>query len=174
MRNPDNSPLDDLVFDCCQELFAAYELAAEARPRESFPATERLAFCGVMGFGGKLMRGALVLATTKEPLEQTNPSGMESQRDWVCELANQLMGRIKNRLLSLGVEIHLATPAGLSGDNLSAAPGKLRAPQVFEAANGFICVWIDCEYVEGFALPTTAASTTSDDPALSEGEAVLF
>lgn len=174
MRNPDNSPLDDLVFDCCSDLFSAYELAAEPRSRESFPATERLAFCAVMGFGGKLMRGALVLATTKEPLEQTNPSGLDSQRDWVCELSNQLMGRIKNRLLSLGVEVHLATPAGLSGDNLSAAPGKLRAPQVFEAAKGFICVWIDCEYAEGFVLPSTPPANAAIDPALSEGEALLF
>lgn len=174
MRNPNNSPLDDLVFDCCLALFSAYGLAAEPRPRESFPATERLAFCGVMGFGGKLMRGALVLATTKEPLEQTNPSGLDSQRDWVCELANQLMGRIKNRLLTLGVEVHLATPAGLSGDNLSAAPGKLRAPQVFAAANGFMCVWIDYECVEGFVLPSGPAAEAGGEPALSEGEALLF
>ena len=174
MRNPNNSPLDDLVFDCCRDLFAAYELASQPRSREAFPATERLAFCGVMGFGGKLMRGALVLATTKEPLEQTNPSGLESQRDWVCELSNQLMGRIKNRLLSLGVEVHLATPAGLSGDNLSAAPGKLRAPQVFEAGNGFICVWIDYECAEGFALPKTPPSNANSDPVMSEGDALLF
>ncbi len=171
MRNPENSQLDDLVFDCCQELFAAYELAVEPRPRESFPPTERLAFCSVMGFGGKPMRGALVLATTKEPLEQTLPGGADSQRDWICELSNQLMGRVKNRLLALGVDIHLATPAGLSGDNLSAAPAKLRAPQVFEVANGFVCVWIDCEYVDGFELPRAEVSA---EPAMPEGEALLF
>jgi hypothetical protein len=172
MRNPDNSPLDDLVFDCASQLFEAYELAAQPRERDAFPTTERLAFCAVMGFGGKQMRGALVLSSTREPLERTNPGGLDSQRDWICELSNQLMGRVKNRLLPLGVEVHLATPAGLSGDNLCPTPGKLRAPQVFEAANGFICVWIDSEYTEGFQLPSSPEPQI--DPALAEGETVLF
>jgi hypothetical protein len=172
MRNPNNSQLDDLVFDCATQLFAAYDLAAEPRAPEAFPAIERLAFCAVMGFGGKEMRGALVLASTKEPLERTNPGAVDSQRDWICELSNQLMGRVKNRLLPLGAEVHLATPAGLSGNNLSPTPGKLRAPQVFEAAGGFICVWIDCEYTDGFVLPAVPSQLI--DPALIEGETVIF
>lgn len=172
MRNPDNGPLDDLVFDCCRELFAAYELAVEPRDREHFPATENLAMCGVMGFGGKQMRGALVLATTKEPLELTNPGHVDSQRDWVCELANQLMGRVKNRLLAFDTEIHLATPAGLSGENLCPSPRTLRAPQVFAAANGFVCVWIDCEFAKDFELPPIAADTAS--VAMNEGETLIF
>lgn len=172
MRNPDNRPIDDLVFDCCRELFSAYQLDVHPRDRSDFPATGELAVCGVMGFGGKLMRGALVLAATREPLERTNPEGFGSQRDWVCELSNQLMGRVKNQLLGLGVEILLATPAGLTGENLSPAPGKLRAPQVFAAANGFVVVWIDCEYTEGFELHLTPSANF--EAAIPEGESILF
>jgi hypothetical protein len=172
MRNPDNRPIDDLVFDCCRELFSAYHLETHPRDRSDFPATEELAVCGVMGFGGKLMRGALVLVATREPLQHTNPDGLGSERDWVCELANQLMGRIKNRLLSLGVEILLATPAGLSGVNLSPTTAKLRAPQVFSAANGFVCVWIDYECAAGFEL--REEPLPSAEVALPEGETLLF
>ena len=171
MRNPDNRPIDDLVFDCCRDLFSGYQLDVDPRDRGDFPATEELAVCGVMGFGGKLMRGALVLAATSEPLERTNPDG-GSQRDWICELANQLMGRVKNQLLSLGVEILLATPAGLSGDNLSPGARKLRAPQVFAAGNGFVVVWIDCEYADGFELQLTPSA--GFEAALPEGESILF
>ena len=170
MRNPNNRPIDDLVFDCCQELFSAYALDVQPRSRDDFPNADALAVCGVMGFGGKQIRGALVMAATREPLERTNPGGLTSQRDWVCELANQLMGRIKNRLLALGVEILLATPAGLSGDNLS--PGKLRAPQVFAAGTGFVCVWIDCETTDGFELPTSPPPAA--EVAVAEGETLLF
>jgi hypothetical protein len=170
MRNPNNRPLDDLVYDCCQALFSAYALDVHPRSRDDFPNPDALAVCGVMGFGGKQMRGALVMAATLEPLETTNPGGLTSQRDWVCELANQLMGRIKNRLLALDVEILLATPAGLSGDNLS--PGKLRAPQVFAAGSGFVCVWIDCEMADGFELPTSPPLAV--EAALAEGETLLF
>jgi len=172
MRNPNNRPIDDLVFDCCRELFSAYQLDVHPRDRSDFPATEQLAVCGVMGFGGKLMRGALVLATTREPLEHTNPDAFGSQRDWVCELTNQLMGRVKNQLLTLGVEVLLATPAGLSGENLSPTPSKLRAPQVFAAANGFVCVWIDCEYTDGFELPSSPPQDL--EPPVAEGDTVLF
>ena len=172
MRNPNNTKLDDLVFDCATQLFAAYDLQAEPRLPDRFPALERLAFCAVMGFGGKEMRGALVLASTREPLERSNPGALDSQRDWICELSNQLMGRVKNQLLPLGVEVLLATPAGLSGNNLSPTPGKLQAAQVFEAAGGYLCVWIDCEYADGFRLPD--APSVIMDPALAEGETVLF
>jgi len=172
MRNPNNRPIDDLVFDCCRELFSAYQLDVHPRDRSDFPATEQLAVCGVMGFGGKSMRGALVLATTREPLEHTNPDAFGSQRDWVCELTNQLMGRVKNQLLTLGVEVMLATPAGLSGENLSPTPSKLRAPQVFAAANGFVCVWIDCEYTDGFELPSSPPRGL--EPPVAEGDAILF
>ncbi len=172
MRNPDNRPIDDLVFDCCRELFLAYKLDVHPRERGDFPATDELAACCVMGFGGEAMRGALVLAATSEPLERTNPEGHGSPRDWICELANQLMGRVKNRLLPLGVEILLATPAGLSGDNLSPAPRKLRAPQVFAAATGFVVVWIDYEYAEGFEWPTTPPANV--EAPIPEGDSVLF
>jgi hypothetical protein len=172
MRNPENRPIDDLLFDCCRELFSAYALETQPRASGDFPVTDELCVCGVMGFGGKLMRGALVLAATSEPLERTNPEGFGSQRDWVCELANQLMGRMKNRLLTAGVEILLATPAGLSGVNLSPNQSKLRAPQVFGAANGFVCVWIDCESADGFELRTSPAA--SGEAALPEGETLLF
>jgi hypothetical protein len=172
MRNPDNRPIDDLVYDCAQELFSAYGLDVTPRSRDDFPSPEDLALCGVMGFGGKQMRGALVLASTREPLEITNPGGLTSQRDWICELANQLMGRVKNRLVALDVEIWLSTPAGLTGENLCPMPGKLRAPQVFAANTGFVCVWIDCELSDGFELPASPSSVV--EPAMSEGEALIF
>ncbi len=172
MRDSNDSSLNQRVFECAKQLFAAYDLDATPREPEAFAASDRLAFCAVMGFGGKDMRGALVLASTQEPLDRTNPGAPDSQRDWICELSNQLMGRVKNRLLSVGVEVHLATPAGLSGSNLSPTPGTQRAAHVFEAADGFICVWIDAEYAEGFKVPEVPSVPV--DPALSEGETVLF
>ena len=172
MRNPDNRPIDDVVFDCCRELFRDYSLNVLPRGIEEFPAAEPLALCGVMGFGGKQMRGALVLAATCEPLEKTNPGGFGSQRDWICELANQLSGRVKNRLLGVGVEILLATPAGMSGDNLKPVPGKSRTPQVFAAENGFVCVWIDYELSEGFELAMTPSGGL--EATMPEGETILF
>jgi hypothetical protein len=171
MANPENAPLDDLLNECCRELFSAYSLDAEPRNRHDFPETERLVLCGVMGFVGKTMRGALVLGTTREPLEKSNPLGCGSPRDWVCELANQLTGRLKNRLLGRGLEVLLTTPTGLSGDNLIASPRAVRAPQVFAVSSGFVCVWLDVEYLQGFELPALAPVVERVVP---EGETLLF
>ena len=171
MRN-DNGPLDDLLHDCCRELFAAYALEPYPQSREQFPKTAELAFCGVIGFAGKKMRGALVLATTAEALELRRTQSLSEQRDWVCELANQLMGRVKNRLLLRGVEVLLATPASVSGNNLCPTPAHLRAPQIFAAGRGYVCAWIDCEMDKGFELPTSGLPNM--ELPIAEGDVLLF
>lgn len=172
MPNSKNRCVDDLVFESSKQLFSAYGLEVHARSAAEFPTAGELALCAVMGFGGKQLRGALVLAATREPLEKTNPGDSTSQRDWIGELANQLMGRVKNRLLGLGVEILLATPACLSGDNLSLTPTRLRAPHVFAAGTGVVCVWLDCEHADDFDLPP--GPPAEPGAAIAEGEAVLF
>jgi hypothetical protein len=55
---------------------------------------------------------------------------------------------------------------------LSPSPRKVRAPQVFTAANGFVVVWIDCEYAEGFELQMTPSEHF--EAAIPAGETVLF
>lgn len=172
MQSLDNRPIDNLVVDCCRELFSAYALETEPRDARDLPATmEESVVCGVMGFGGTLMRGSLVLVATREPLERTNPGGLGSDRDWICELANQLMGRIKNRLLASGVEILPATPAGLSGINLSPST-TMRAPQVFAVGSGFVVVWLDYECPPEFELCPEPLPRA--ERAVPEGETLLF
>lgn len=171
-RNPGNGPLDDLVFDCACQLFGAYNVEVQPRSREDFPSPERLVLCAVLGFRGKQMNGSLVLACTREPLEMSNPTGCVRQRDWICELANQLMGRVKNRLFRTGIDLTLGTPAGLSGEQLYPTPSRLRAPQVFAAGSGTICAWIDYEVAEGFQL--TSVPPPDAEATMPEGGMILF
>lgn len=172
MAHPNNSPFDDLISDCCQELFSAYGLTLDPVSVAHFPPKDNLLYCSVMGFGGRQVRGALVLVSTVEPLERTHPGDAESHQDWIRELSNQLMGRVKNRLLSLGADVLLATPAAISGKNLDLTSSTPNAPQVFRAEKGLVCVWIECEYLDGFELPTTPSGNL--EAALPEGEALLF
>lgn len=171
MKTSHNAPLDALVSECCEELFAAYGLGLAPASLE-FPPKDSLLFCSVMGFGGRQLRGALVLCSTKEPLDSTGEGHATSPTDWICELSNQLMGRIKNRLLSVGAEVLLATPTAVSGRNVAVASSKPGAKQTFEAAGGVVGVWMECEYLDGFELPTTPSGNM--EAALPEGEALLF
>ncbi|MDF3064430.1 MAG: hypothetical protein K0R38_31 [Polyangiaceae bacterium] len=172
MRKPNNSPLDDLASDCCQELFSAYGLTLDCASSALLAPGDNFLYCSVMGFGGRQVRGALVLVSTAEPLERTHPGDAESHQDWIRELSNQLMGRVKNRLLALGAEVMLATPAAISGKNLDLTCRTPAATQVFQAGSGLVCVWVECEYLEGFELPTTPSGNL--EAALPEGEALLF
>src|SRR6187431_1617249 len=90
--------LDRAVAANCLKLFADYELNIRAREPNDEVEREPFLICGIIGFSSKKMRGVLALATTKEPLELTNHT-TTTHRDWICELANQLLGRVKNQML---------------------------------------------------------------------------
>ena len=74
----------------------------------------------VIGFAGTQMRGksvvtydlGLAMATCAECGDSVNVL------DWTGEVANQLLGRIKNKLLAHDVSIDLRTPVALSGEKL--------------------------------------------------------
>jgi hypothetical protein len=163
--------LDRLVAENCRRLFADYRLEIHtAAPGESI-AAERFLLCGIIGFTSKHVRGSLVLASTGEPLERTNPSSKPSHRDWICELANQLLGRVKNEMLSRGVELFGSTPIALRGEHLSPVLQQSLITEIFVADRGVVCVWMDCEFDEGFELPEDASY---DAAPASSGETLLF
>jgi len=168
-RNTQN--LDRLVAENCLKLFADYKLDIQVREPGNSISAEQFLLCGIIGFTSKHMRGALVLATTREPLERTNPAANPSHRDWICELANQLLGRVKNQMLCRGVAIFASTPIALRGEHLSPILQQRLVAELFTADGGVVCVWMDCEFDEGFELPESGEFEAAP---VSEGEALLF
>ena len=73
-----------------------------------------------IGFASPSLRGSLtmtadrafVVGSRPSELRVGKPSEMEIS-DWMGELGNQLLGRLKNRLIDHGIEIDLVTPAVL-------------------------------------------------------------
>ncbi|HEX3777047.1 MAG TPA: hypothetical protein VHV51_21385 [Polyangiaceae bacterium] len=163
--------LDRVVAENCLKLFGDYKLEIVAgEPGKSLSAQQFL-LCGIIGFTSRQLRGALVLATTREPLELTNPAASQSHRDWICELANQLLGRVKNQMLRRGVEIFASTPIALKGEHLSPILQQRLIAELFIAGGGIVCVWMDCEFDPGFELPESAVFEAAP---VSEGETLLF
>lgn len=156
--------LPSIVDQCCVELFAAYDLAIE-RAREPDGASPEI--CAVLGFTGDL-RGAAILATPTRCLETTSQGG--DSRAWIGELANQLVGRVKNALLRHGVEIVLSTPVILRGERLAPINTMSELPSMFDSTAGQICLWFDFE-----ATPDLQWSDAElDGVASSEGDAMFF
>jgi len=159
---------DEATSGAVPELFTTYGIELRSidqavRPPISFVT------CGVIGFSGPVVRGALVVALTGGLAEKTNPMGVAGNpRDWVGELANQLLGRIKLALLDHGVEIYLNLPAVLKGEHLAPIPRREVQPLVFASTEGVIGVWLEIEEREG-----ARGAPPSGDRAKS-GEAIFF
>ncbi len=168
MTSTNQQKLDRLVAENCLKLFADYQLEIRAEAPTEALAAERFLLCGIIGFTSKHLRGALVLATTREPLERTNPAAA-SHRDWICELSNQLLGRVKNQMLGLGVDIFPSTPIALRGEHLSPVLQQRLVAELFTVDGGVVCVWMDCEFESGFELSELGQSN-----AAPEGETILF
>lgn len=164
---------DAIVANATVELFAASEVKLVAA--STTPALDRVA---VIGFGGGGLRGSLGLGVSAGLLDQLvgpggEPDAGASRRDdWLAEMANQLLGRVKNRLLRHGVTIAIALPMVLRGLRVEiVGSSKELWTYPFEAPAGVLCVWIDVVADPEFAL---APSSDEGLEIPSEGDVILF
>jgi hypothetical protein len=116
---------------------------------------------------GDSVRGTCLLAAPQGTVEAAAPRSAGA-RDWVGELANQLVGRLKAKLMARGATIALSTPVVLRGVKLSPLPRTDVAPVVFESTAGKVLVWLEVEIEDGFQLGEERALKAS------EGELLVF
>lgn len=156
-----------LAGSACVELMAAY--GVELLPAEDgWAETNDVVFSGVMGFVGENVRGTCLLAAPQVTILASAPPNAVP-RDWVGELANQLVGRLKSKLMARGATIGLSTPVVLSGVRLSPLPrtGGID-PVVFRSSSGRVLVWLEVEVEAGFQLGEERALKAN------EGELLMF
>ncbi|RYZ07629.1 MAG: hypothetical protein EOO73_11675 [Myxococcales bacterium] len=101
--------VDSLVQGALVDLFNAYEVAVAPLPRSALPAPPTPEVSAAAAFrSSDGVAGRLTLSLPSALLEQMKGQEATSVRmDWARELANQLLGRIKNRLLPFGVRIEI-------------------------------------------------------------------
>ena len=170
MQSQNDEVIERCVSDACLELFQDYSLPLQ-RVKEGELVDSDLLFCGVVGFTGEQMRGTLLLATSREPLGRTTPAGGESSlREWIAELSNQLLGRIKNKLLVHGVKLHLSTPVVLRGVQIAPVSRAELVPFAFSCDGGAVVVWFDAEVLNGIDL----TQTVDTEGVVAEGSTTFF
>jgi hypothetical protein len=97
------------------------------------------AVAALIGYAGETMRGSLtvVMSETAAALARAHTlsagPGLEASRDFVGELSNLLLGRLKLRLLERDVMILLATPK-------TAAGGDLRVDGLTQDGSGWFAI----------------------------------
>jgi CheY-specific phosphatase CheX len=130
----------------------------------------------VIGFGGRSFRGSLIVSANRGLLERSCPvpcAGNDEQlQDWLGEIANQLLGRLKAQLLAHGIVIELGTPATVAGLELRVRPRNecLTPPLWLVAGSDWLVARLDATAEPNVLL------CLSPDPSNSatEGEVLLF
>jgi CheY-specific phosphatase CheX len=157
--------VEDLGESACRDLFDAYGVALERCV--GVESNKELTLTGVIGFTGPGICGTCVLASTSSPIQASMPEG-GSIRDWVAELSNQLAGRLKTKLIAVGVTVYITTPVVLRGTRMEPLPAVDIAPRTFTTADGSLLLWVEVETGPDFEI------SPSPGPVVSEGEAILF
>ena len=164
-RSDTTRAIQDLAGTACLELMQAYGVTLS--PSLGWGESDEVMFSGVMGFVGDSVRGTCLLAAPQGTVEAAAPKDAGA-RDWVGELSNQLVGRLKAKLMARGATIALSTPVVLRGVKLSPLPRTDVEPVVFDSSSGKVLVWLEVEIDDDFRL--------GDERALqaSEGELLVF
>jgi hypothetical protein len=142
--------IDDVIALATVELLRAYGVTAAPTKVAVVPGDFSCA--AAVGFTGANMRGSLLIAVPGEISKRTCPLPSHAYRAWVAELSNQLLGRVKSKLLSYGVELHVTIPVNIPARLLSPHPQPDLVAHRFTSEAGDILVWFDYEAVAGLTL----------------------
>lgn len=134
-------------------------------------------FAATLGFSADKVRGMIGLGMDPGTLQQLvtrDGSGADVNiEDWLAESVNQLLGRIKNKLMAYDLLVSLALPTVLRGVHLRFVGGQKAGlwTYSFESAAGPLFVWLDVRRDPDFEL---VATRDPEKQAMPEGELVLF
>jgi CheY-like chemotaxis protein len=159
------------VADCGPPVFASHGIDLALVPAEV--ETEVPAEVNVFCVGGlACLHGSalVVIGTTEGFLVRSNRTTADPS-DWLTELLNQLIGRVKNRISSAGVLVERLPLLAIDG--LHAMGLRVMAhqrPLVLSDGTDSVFIWIECQR----ALNVDPDAPGSPNILLAEGELVLF
>lgn len=173
--------LTALVQNSVEEFFAAtdgFSAYKFAQIGTESPAS-LVTYASVIGYSGDFMKGSLVITCDKRLLHKSHPNhamgmpvGDQDILDWVGEMANQLLGRVKNKLATCGVKCTMGTPTTVTGQSMQVTPPKdgFAIPLVYTGdANDFLVYFL---FVADQSLELKAVAATN--ATATEGDSFLF
>lgn len=164
--------LDDIVVECTQSLFESIGLSISHVANTQEPSE----LVGIIGFAGSKLRGVVGLSMSPQLAARAVENATDGETpidDWVAEAANQLLGRIKNRLLQKGVTISAALPIVLRGIEVRLAPRSAQPVRVYSFADTdeSAVVWLDLQTTGSITVTETVDA--AEQP-MDEGDLMLF
>jgi CheY-specific phosphatase CheX len=165
--------LESIVRDATVDLFHSYDVPFAPT---HVPYTARVPdVAGVIGFSGDELRGSVLIAAPEQTLLACSCLGgvKVCSLDWVGELANQLLGRIKSGLGRYSLSIQLATPVAVRGVDLQIQAGETqeRWALSFETPYGLAFVHLAADVAPGIAFVEAGPDAVES---AAEGELMFF
>jgi hypothetical protein len=167
--------LREEVLRAALDLFASYGIrffVAQAGTDAAGPsaASPPVGLLGVCGFGGPTFTGHVILGASDGTLSRSNNT-RSSRDDWMAELANQFLGRIKNQLLRNGIHVQRVPPVVIRGVAVSFAETPAGGASLTLAdGKDWVLIRLDSQPSTDDAVPTEELATD----VMREGEMVLF
>ena len=165
---------DELVVSSASELFAARGI--EVRSTEGSLAS--IEYAATLGFSSDLMRGVIGIGMSPDTMQRLMSEDRHAGpgyngEDWLAESVNQLLGRLKNKLMRYGIVMSIALPTVLQGVRLQFLGSRSTSLWTYalETDTGPFWVWLDVRSERELVL------TVVNDPELEgtpEGELLLF
>lgn len=188
MHDADAAILRTHVVQCTRDTFAAYSIHVDLDEGDPCPPAQDAQIVTFIGFGGARMRGTLTVMAPRAIWLTTYPialaPGVEVSEndllDWCGEIANQVLGRIKNQLTRRGVELEVSTPKALHASELTISRSAQKSVCILRSSAGkesMIGVWFDAVVEDSSVLFTSLADVPpaeGADEAVAEGDLLLF
>jgi hypothetical protein len=165
---------DQLLAESSRELFRARGIDLQAAAQ----CDTTIEYAAVIGFASDKLRGMVGIGVDPSTLtqlasEDRNAGPQTNAEDWLAESVNQLVGRLKNKLLGYGAPVGLALPTLLRGVRLQflARRPETLSSHAFQSPAGLVHVWLDVQVDPALVLKPTGDPEMQSTP---EGEVVLF
>lgn len=164
------------VISASMGFFSTYGADCEYRGETHEVLIPTLGVLGAVGFYGEQLCGNLAISAPMNLVQRTFPlqtQQLDDWLDWMGEVANQLLGRLKNQLIPYGVVLESGLPITASGVDLVThlSGGDITHALQFAYAGERIYLQIDGKSTPGLVL--RASPSLSKAPVV-EGEMLLF
>lgn len=177
MNAESHARIDAFLSAAATELFSSH--GSSVRPAHGTASALEDPFVSTIGFTAKSIRGVLVLSVERGLAHKSMPPSLaggdqkpEILADWTGELSNQMLGRLKNKLITVGVEIALSTPMVFFGRDLRHVSHKLPLSRSmgFEG-DGRLFLEFQADFDQGFEIGEPTGVEEERPP---EGEILFF
>jgi len=177
----DHQILNELYVQACRALLSAYGLTVTVQEHGGGPGGgNKASYVSVLGASGEGISLSSMLKIERDLVISMHPVGSANVtqpdvEDWCLELNNQLVGRVKNKLLGYGPAVLVGLPVLLKGTDVSAVAGPNSEIHQYsvESAEGQITLTLSTLIAPGVELHEMEPSM-NDGAVLIEGAVALF